>query len=178
MVAALVLSFAISYQGTKYYFAKDENVLGTEDIALEITPTSESDPTETPTPTLEPTSTPTPTEFLTPTPTSAPQPRHVSQPNFTEEEIYNFINRFAGQYGVSPDVLRHIATCESGFNAQSVNGPYVGLFQFSSSSWESNRSQMGEETDPNIRFNAEESVQTAAYVVSKGDTSIWPNCAP
>jgi len=29
-----------------------------------------------------------------------------------------------------------------------------------------------------LRFNAEEAVQTAAFALSQGKTSIWPNCSP
>lgn len=89
-----------------------------------------------------------------------------------------FIERFASQYSVDPNVLRHIATCESGFNANARNGPYAGLYQFGNSSWKSNRILMGEDTDPDLRYNAEESVQTAAYIISRGIKNIWPNCYP
>jgi len=37
---------------------------------------------------------------------------------------------------------------------------------------------MGEETDANLRFNAEEAVQTAAYVLKENKAYIWPNCLP
>jgi soluble lytic murein transglycosylase-like protein len=123
-----------------------------------------------------PTPTPVPTRIPTPIPTSTPT--SIPQPKFSQEEIHGFIERFAGQYGVDPNVLRHIATCESGFNAQAVNGPYVGLYQFGSSAWISNRVLMGEDASLDLRFNAEESAQTAAFVVSRGIKNIWPNCFP
>ena len=156
---------------------KDLWVLGYS-TQISSTPTLSSVPTFTPTPlpTATPTPTPTPTTKLTPTPT--PTPTVVLQPKFSSEEIHGFIERFAAQYLVDANVLRHIATCESGFNASAVNGPYVGLYQFGASSWRSNRTQMGEDVDLNLRFNAEESVQTAAFIVSKGWGSIWPNCYP
>lgn len=135
-------------------------------------------PTLTPTPTITPTPTPTFTPTPSPSPTIIPIPTLAPQPKFSQEEIHGFIEIFAGQYGVDPNVLRHIATCESGFNASAVNGPYVGLFQFGSSSWINNRKLMGEDSDLDLRFNAEESVQTASFIVSKGIKNIWPNCYP
>ncbi|OGM10411.1 hypothetical protein A2Z67_02920 [Candidatus Woesebacteria bacterium RBG_13_36_22] len=133
-------------------------------------------PTSMPTPTITPT--PSPTLTPTPLPTPSPTPTSVPQPKFSQEQIHGFIERFAAQYSVDPNVLRHIATCESDFNAEAINGSYVGLFQFGSASWKSNRVIMGEDTDPDLRFNAEESVQTAAFIVSKGIKNIWPNCYP
>ncbi|MEJ2441741.1 MAG: transglycosylase SLT domain-containing protein, partial [Patescibacteria group bacterium] len=100
------------------------------------------------------------------------------QPVFSAEEIHGFIERFAGQYGVDPNVLRHLAVCESGFNPLAVKLNYVGLFQFSPNTWIKYRQLMGEDIDISLRANAEEAVQTAAYVLSLGQTYIWPNCAP
>jgi hypothetical protein len=36
------------------------------------------------------------------------------------------------------------------------------------------------ELDPNpdLRYNAEESIKTAAYLISIGKTYLWPNCIP
>ncbi|MCX6704080.1 MAG: transglycosylase SLT domain-containing protein [Candidatus Woesebacteria bacterium] len=129
-------------------------------------------PTETPSPT------PTPTPTATPTPKPKPTPSPVPQPIFSSQEINGFIDRFASQYGVSPDVLRYIALCESGFNLSAKNYVYAGLYQFSTVTWKNLRVKIGEDTDPNLRFNAEEAVQTAAYAVSIGDHAIWPHCYP
>ena len=155
------------------------NVLG---IIVRVTPTSGINLTITltVTPTLIPTSSPTPTIKLSPTsePTLTPTPTFIPLPQFSSQEIHAFIERFAGQYGVDPNVLRHIAVCESGFNAGSVNGDYAGLFQFSTITWKNNRIPMGEDNDPHLRFNAEEATQTAAYMLSIGKRYIWPNCMP
>ena len=35
---------------------------------------------------------------------------------------------------------------------------------------------MGEDKNNDLRFNAEEAVQTAAYVLSINQAYIWPNC--
>ncbi|HJY98110.1 MAG TPA: transglycosylase SLT domain-containing protein [Patescibacteria group bacterium] len=134
--------------------------------------------TQTPTVTPTPVPTPTPTPVPTLKPTPVPTPTPIPQPKYTSEEINGFINRFAGQYGVDPNVLRHIAICESGFNPQASNAGYAGLFQFGTTTWTNIRKEIGEDTDPNLRFNAEEATQTAAYALAKGKASIWPNCTP
>lgn len=124
-----------------------------------------------------------PTQAFSPTPTIkirpvSPVPTVVKSYHYTSEQIHGFIDRFAVQYGVDPNVLRAIAICESGFRAEAINGKYAGLFQFSQNSWSVNRSLMGEDPDPQLRFSAEEAVQTAAYLISKGKSGMWPNCAP
>ena len=148
--------------------------------ATMIAGTPTSTPTLTPSPTLTPT--PTPTETATPkpkpTPTKTPTPTPVPQPTVSSQQIYELINRFAGQYGVSPDVMRYIALCESGFNPAAKNSIYAGLYQFGVTTWKNLRVEIGEETDPNLRLNAEEAIQTAAYAISKGKTGLWPNCYP
>jgi hypothetical protein len=133
------------------------------------------------TPTLTPT--PTPTTTVTskpkPTPTKTPIPTPVPQPTFSSQQIYELINRFAGQYGVSPDVIRHVALCESDFNPLAQTSKYAGLFQFGITTWKNLRVEIGEETDPNLRLNAEEAIQTTAYAISKGKKdALWPNCFP
>lgn len=151
-------------------------------LRLIIKPTPTPKPTSTPSPT--PTSTPTPTNTPTPSPSPTPSPKMTptpaspSQPIYTSEQINTFIERFAAQYGVDPNVLRHIAICESNLNQTSINGPYAGLYQFDSNTWKNNRQLMGEDTNPDLRLNAEEAVQTAAFVISIGRGGIWPNCFP
>ncbi|MCL5019997.1 MAG: transglycosylase SLT domain-containing protein [Patescibacteria group bacterium] len=142
----------------------------------QATPTPTPTPIPTSTPTPLPTATPLPTPTFTPTPTPTPTP--IPQPKFTQKEIHMFIERFAGQYGVDPNVLRHVAVCESGFRADAINGPYAGLFQFNVNTWKNNRKLMGEDTNLDLRFNAEEATQTAAYLMSIGKRGIWPNCYP
>ena len=130
----------------------------------------------TPIPTLTPTPSPRPTPK--PTPRSTPTPSPIPQPQFTSEQINGFIEGFAGQYNVDPNVLRHIAICESGFRSNAANGLYIGLYQFGKVTWINNRKLMGEDINLNLRLNAEESVQTAAYVISIGRIGVWPNCHP
>lgn len=145
-------------------------------LAAAVTPTLVPSPTLTPmpSPTLTPTPKPTPTATPTPIPTPTPKP----QPKYTSEEIYNFTNQFGGQYGVNPNILRAIAVCETGFNPLAQNHQYAGLFQFDAWTWSRFRAMMGEDPNPDGRYDAKAAVQTAAYMVSKGYGRLWPNCYP
>ena len=156
-------------------------VLADKVEAREPTPHATESPTPNPTePEASPTPTPeiTPTSKPTPKPTFTPPPAGGQQPTFTSEQIYGFTERFGAQYSVDPNVLRHIALCESGFKSNATNGAYFGLYQFGSITWTNYRKLLGEDPDPNLRLNAEEAVQTAAYALSLGKSHIWPNCAP
>jgi len=137
------------------------------------------------TPTLFPTSTPTPVPTLTPTPTNTPQPvRPSPTPTvipvvlFTSQQINEFIDKFGAEYGVDPNILRHTALCESGFDPLAVNGSYVGLYQFGPITWGEYRVKMGKDPDIDLRSNAKEAVKTAAYAYFLEKESIWPNCVP
>lgn len=136
----------------------------------------------TPSPVLTDTPTPTASATLTASPsarpTKKPTPTPIPQPKFTSEQINGFIDKFAApdQYNVDPNLIRHIALCESGFNPFAKDWIYAGLFQFGPITWQNIRTEMGEDKDTNLRFNAEEAVQTAAYVLHINDAGIWPNC--
>jgi len=157
----------------------ETDVLAAETIA---NPQIESLETEVETPTQAALETVTPIPTATPTamprPTSTPPPTPVPQPVYSDQEVNEFIESFSTQYGLDPNVVRHIAQCESGFNQTAVNGAYAGLFQFGTSAWVTARAQMGESADLSIRLNAEESVHTASYHLSQGRTDLWPNCMP
>ncbi|TSC87674.1 MAG: Protein containing Lytic transglycosylase-like, catalytic domain [Microgenomates group bacterium Gr01-1014_16] len=122
------------------------------------------------------TSTPTPT--VTPKPTRIPTPTVKPQSAYTPEQIYNFIEEFGRQYGVDPNIIRHIAICESTFKPSVKNYIYAGLFQYDSRTWKIYRQKMGENPDLNLRYNAMEAVKTAAFTISKVGTHLWPNCQP
>jgi soluble lytic murein transglycosylase-like protein len=161
-----VLLFILAGEGvTLLYINQDKSK---EKVLAEST----TMPTVAPTPTPSPTTSPTPVSTLKPTPVPIPKPTYTSQ------QINEFIERFASQYGVDPNVIRSIALCESGFNSNAVNLDYAGLFQFGPITWKNIRKEIGEDPDINLRFNAEESVQTAAYAISIGKRGIWPNCNP
>jgi hypothetical protein len=72
--------------------------------------------------------------------------------------------------------MKRIAYCESTLNTLATTSQYAGLYQFSESLWISTRALMGQNSDPNLRYNAEEAIQTAAFMISQGHLAIWPNC--
>lgn len=131
--------------------------------------------------TPEPSATPSPTPVPTPPPKPTPRPSPKAKEGaaeFTPEQIYNFTESYGREYGVDPNVIRHIALCESTFKPQAKNYIYAGLFQFDRRTWTLYRAKMGKSPDPDLRYNAQEAVQTAAYVLSLGHGRIWPNCMP
>lgn len=135
------------------------------------TPTMTPLPTATPTPTPSPTNTPTPTPLPTATPSPLPTPTSMPQSSYESD-----FDSASSQYNVSKDKLKKIAMCESGINPAAVNGPYGGMFQFASDTWVSTRRQMGRDENPELRFNAKESIDTAAYKISIGGENAWVNC--
>lgn len=179
-----LIILSITYLLAMYILGKNsnKNVLGIVSSPTSITkqspaPTSSLTPSPTPFPTESPTPTDSPSPSPTPIPTKTPTPVPTPSPA-SSEEINGFIDRFAGQYGVDPNVVRHLALCESGFRPNAVNGDYVGLFQFGPTTWKNIRAEIGEDTSINLRYSAEESTQTACYALSKGKSKIWPNCMP
>lgn len=121
-----------------------------------------------------PTATPTPTNTPTPTPTNTPTP--TPQPIVTSSDLESLFGKYAGEYSVDKELLKKIAKCESGFNAGASFLDYGGMFQFSSSSWSSTRQQMNQDPNPDLRYNAEESIKTAAFKISVNGPSAWPSC--
>jgi soluble lytic murein transglycosylase-like protein len=125
----------------------------------------EEAPTPTPTVAL-PTATPEPTAIPTPAPTNPPAP-----------ELEAMFDKYSSEYGADKELMKKIARCESGFNTTSNNsGMYLGMYQFSSSTWSANRNRMGLDPNPDLRTNPEEAIRTAAYMISKGGQGHWPNC--
>lgn len=163
---------------SKYYVAGDGSLTHDASAVATPTPFQPITPISQASEFLETVPSPTPELTKTPSPTPVPTETPIPQPVFSSEEIHGFIERFAGQYAVDPNVLRHLAVCESGFNPLAINLNYAGLFQFSPNTWTKYRQLMGEDVDISLRLNAEEAVQTAAYAYSLNHDSIWPNCAP
>lgn len=93
-------------------------------------------------------------------------------------DIQVLIETYAPQYGADPAKMAAIAKCESGFNpgAVSPSGAYVGLFQFVSGTWVSNRNAMGLDPNPSLRANAEEAIKTAAFKMGRDGYGAWPVC--
>jgi len=98
-------------------------------------------------------------------------------PSVPASNYDQLFQQYAEQYGISSQMLKDIAHCESGFNENAINGVYGGMFQFVSSTWRSNRLAMGLDPDPNLRFNAEEAIKTAAFKMSRDGYGAWPACA-
>jgi len=95
-----------------------------------------------------------------------------------ESSYDHLFDQYGSQFGVSPLTLKSIAYCESHFNpmAQSKNGLYGGLFQYSASTWQSTRTAMGVDPNPALRFDAEQSILTSAYKIAAGGIGAWPHC--
>ncbi len=106
-------------------------------------------------------------EVLDPTHTPTPMP---------PSDFENYFDQYSNQYGVDKELLKKIAYCESGGNPGAHSGPYGGMFQFSESTWIATRSDMGADTNVNLRFGAKESIETAAFKISKGGEKAWLNC--
>lgn len=133
------------------------------------TPTAAPEPTKIIPVTITPTVIPT-TEPL-PTATPIPQPA-VAAP----ADLDSLFSKYADEYKVDKEDLKRIAKCEAGFNTNADTGLYAGMYQFAAATWISTRSAMGLDTNPDLRKNAEEAIRTAAYKISNGGRSAWPNC--
>ncbi|MDQ3099107.1 MAG: transglycosylase family protein [bacterium] len=108
-------------------------------------------------------------------PSATPKPEPKIQP-ISKAEIEKLFVEYADQYKIDKEQLKRISQCESGLNPNATNMYYGGLFQFSPASWKGYRRLMGKRTDPELRFDAEASINTAAFMISTGRTSAWPNC--
>lgn len=162
------------------YRTTDGDVLSYSDVAVAIaTPVTTSTPVPTPTstPTPTPTAIPTPTPTAIPSPTATPTPTPLPMPEYTPEQIHGYVEQYSGSYALDPNMMRKIVQCESGFNEKATNGPYAGLFQFSTSTWISTRNAMGMDPDPNLRYHAEEAVKTGAFKISRDGYGAWPACS-
>lgn len=141
-----------------------------------LTPTPSESPVNTPTPTLTPTTTPTPTPEPTATPTNTPTPSPTRIPIASPTDLEAFFNKYSEEYHVDKELMKKIAKCESGFNAQADTGTYAGMFQFAAQTWITARSRLGLDTNPDLRKNAEESIRTAAFMIGNGQQNAWANC--
>lgn len=129
-----------------------------------------------PTPTPTPSPIPSPTPVASPTPTLSPSPSPQTQ--YSSEQIQGFVGEFSSKYGLDPNQVRHIAVCESGFNPSATYLTYAGLFQFSPNTWIKYRNLLQLDSNPDLRLDAKAAIETATYVMSLNQTSIWPNCVP
>lgn len=132
---------------------------------------------------------PEPTIIQKPTETPTPLPKEEQLPNHPQtalyeiqkpsapEDIHQLIERYSSEYGANKDMMIIIAKCESGFRAEATNGSFAGIYQFLGSTWKSNRNAMGLDPNPDLRFNAEESVKTAAFKMGRDGYGAWPVCS-
>jgi len=123
----------------------------------------------------------TPTPTLTPTPSITPSPKPTTTPTPTPvpvsgNQLDTWFTQYSNHYSIDRDKLWRVAVCESGLRPNAINGPYAGLFQFSSSTWASTRKTMGMDSNIDLRFSPEEAIKTAAFKISTSGLSAWPNC--
>jgi hypothetical protein len=134
-------------------------------------------PTLTLTPTPIPTITPIPTSTPTSTPTSIPSP--IPSPTLlpvSGKQLDDWFSEYSNHYSIDPQKLWKIAVCESGLRTDAENGIYGGLYQFSPNAWKTTRITMNLDPDIRLRFNAEESIRTAAFKMSVSGYVAWPVC--
>jgi len=91
-------------------------------------------------------------------------------------DLSTLFSKYSQEYGVDQELLMRIARCESGFNPGAVNGFYGGLYQFTPQACASTRGAMGLDINPELRFNPEEAIKTAAFKIACGGINAWPNC--
>lgn len=115
-----------------------------------------------------PTPSPTPTE----TPEEeAPAPEPMVEPAPAPAgSVTEIIYAAAAEFGIDPNYLLSVASCESGLNPAAVNpAGYHGLFQFDHATWSAYG--YGSIYDPTAQARA------AARMLAAGMASRWPNCA-
>lgn len=91
------------------------------------------------------------------------------------DDVLRAIEKASKQYGVSYDLMKRIAKCESGFNpnARNRSSTASGLYQHIKATWRGHRIKMGLDPSLDLRFNAEESAKTAAWSISNGGLRNW-----
>lgn len=111
------------------------------------------------------------------------QIRRAPEPIAAPVNLDSWFRKYADEFGVDESLLKKIAKCESGFNPTAGSGQvpsagsYGGMFQYAASTWSSTRQQMDLDPNPDLRFNAEESIKTSAFKISRGGQSSWPVCS-
>ena len=152
------LSYVLSSKNHTVILSPLPNKTYAKTLGVIATPTNTPSPTPTPIP---PTS----------TPTTMPTPIII-----TSTVLDELFTKYSSEYSVDKELMKRIAYCESGLNPNANTSQYAGLYQFSESLWISTRTLMRQNSDPNIRFNAEEAIRTAAFMISQNHLYIWPNC--
>ncbi len=116
--------------------------------------------------------TPSPTPAETPE-EEAPEPEAppvAAPPPAPAGSVTEIIYAAAAEFGIDPNYLLSVASCESGLNPGAVNpAGYHGLFQFDHATWSAYG--YGSIYDPVAQARA------AARMLAAGMASRWPNCA-
>ncbi len=144
-------------------------------MAMKVLPRNVGDVKGTLTVYLSPTPTATPTPTSTPTPTPSPSPTPTPTP-LPKTQFETYFNQYSQEYHVDKNLLKKIAICESGMNPGTSSGQYGGMYQFTIQTWEATRKQMGTDINPDLRFNAKEAIETAAFKLANHGERAWPNC--
>jgi soluble lytic murein transglycosylase-like protein len=94
------------------------------------------------------------------------------------EHLEGWFQEYGQAFNVDPEKLKRMANCESHYNpgAVSASGAYGGMFQYSASTWDSTRKAMGADPNPDLRFDAQQSILTTAWKISVGGIGAWPVC--
>ena len=119
------------------------------------------------------TPTPTPTPTITPAPTFTPSPTPIS---ITSHQLDSWFEKYSREYSIDKSKLWNVAVCESKLRPNAKNGDYLGLYQFSTRTWQSTRRAMNMDDHPELRRNPEESIRTAAFKIATEGLKSWPNC--
>jgi len=110
-------------------------------------------------------------------PEPAPEPSAVAgeepaaaTPAAPAGSIEEIIASAATEFGLDPNYLIGVATCESGLDPNAYNeAGYHGLFQFDEQTW--GAYGYGSIWDPSAQ------ARTTARLIAAGEGSRWPNCA-
>ncbi|MBM3283536.1 hypothetical protein FJY90_04815 [Candidatus Gottesmanbacteria bacterium] len=157
LILIFIFSLVENMNKSRNEVIKSAPVKITPSLALEIVII-----TETPIPTITNKPSLLPTITLTPIPVGA---------------LNDLFIKYSNRQSVSYEVLKKIAFCESRLNSNARFKDYGGLFQFSTVSWVNTRRNMNLDTNPDLRFNPEESIKTAAFKLATEGIFAWPNCS-
>lgn len=92
-----------------------------------------------------------------------------------EPSTEGLITFYADKYKTNREELKCVLKNESGLRKAATNGTSSasGMGQFIKSTWISWRTEMHEDPDLNLRFDADEMIKTTAFGLSKGRQTHW-----
>jgi len=177
-----IISFFFSFFVLSFALAKLSPPIVTRAQVLSAAKTAEplsspSEPDPSPATSPQPSAIPSPE---IPTPDDSPVPSTTPKPTVSpvsDAQLNEWFTTYANKESVNKDLLKKIAVCESQLHTMATNGPYGGLFQFSTSTWIATRTAMNLNSDPALRFNSQEAIKTAAFRLATVGFAAWPNCS-